>query len=443
MRRRQRGLSSGFGPPGGSYSNQQSSSGPPSYSNSIPSREKTVFDVRLLIISGIIGAVAFFICKPLYSKYLYETSRILIIGIVFGILALCVFVSVNLYCSLSGIIRRNILARNAPPLNPWMMMCCFVIVIMVLSALFQFLYSLNTNQTSAEPTSYVFLIDNSSSMDDNDKDGMRYRAIKQILGKKDSDFEYMVYGFSNDCKEICPMTKVAEGVSSISAQNQGCTNLRLAMETVISDHKNQSWSGGLRPMVVLLTDGYATDLFGFRDLKRTIHQYNRQGLAVSAIGLGDADNELLDRIAQSTGGVFIDVAKASELVTAMNYVATNRADRDLVSYRFTPQLNWLYAILRIVFLWILGSAFGLFVAILFGVSSSTELIVVSSLIKSLVGALIMEIGTVQFGFSASWMWFWLWMFIATIFAERPSGGRAYGRSNRGSSYKHGSNRIIS
>lgn len=128
----------------------------------------------------------------------------------------------------------------------------------------------------------------------------------------------------------------------------------------------------------------------------------------------------MNKIAKSTGGVFIDVSDAAALSEAMNTAAREYADRDLLSTRYISSLNVLYGFLRVLFLSLLGSGLGFLVAVAYGFPDSTSLIIVSSIVKSVLGAIIMELGTSVLGFSDKFMWLILWILLSITLATKVS-----------------------
>ena len=192
------------------------------------------------------------------------------------------------------------------------------------------------------------------------------------------------------------------------------------------------------PKVILLTDGYATDIGLFKSINSVLKTYVKNRISISTVGLGDVDTNLMNKIAKTTGGVFIDVSDASDLGDAMTSAATQYTSRDLLSTRYTTNLNFLYALLRIIFISILGIAIGFAAAIAYGSQESSTLIFVSSAIKSIVGAILMEIGTDVIGISDKLVWFVLWILISVTIATKQT---IYKRDPRTPSRNRSSRRL--
>lgn len=94
--------------------------------------------------------------------------------------------------------------------------------------------------------------------------------------------------------------------------------------------------------------------------------------------------------------------------------------------------------LRIIFISILGIAIGFAAAIAYGSQESSTLIFVSSAIKSIVGAILMEIGTDVIGISDKLVWFVLWILISVTIATKQT---IYKRDPRTPSRNRSSRRL--
>ena len=246
-----------------------------------------------------------------------------------------------------------------------------IIIIFGVGTLFQWLYSLNPNDENIAPTSYIFVIDDSSSMQDNDSSGERFRAIHVVLKDMPDDFPYMVYGFSNDAIIVKKMGPISDGIPQFEGNYSGGTEIKLTLTKIMSDMENGVWDGGETPKVILLTDGYATDIGWFTNISKILKQYAAKHVSISTVGLGQVDTNLMNKIAKSTGGVFIDVSDAAALSEAMNTAAREYADRDLLSIRYISSFNVIYGFLRVLFLSLLGSGLGFLVAVAYGFQEST------------------------------------------------------------------------
>ena len=112
-----------------------------------------------------------------------------------------------------------------------------------------------------------------------------------------------------------------------------------------------------------------------------------------------------------TGGDLAPDAKVSAASSSMT--------RDLVSSRSMRKLNLLYAVLRVLFITLLGTLIGGLIAFAYGNQDSFVFSTVASAILSLIGGLIMEIFTGVIHFNDTFVWLILWIFLAaTLLLKR-------------------------
>lgn len=373
----------------------------------------------VILVTFITGIVSWVIAYSVYCLCIDIMSRPLLIALMFLILFLSVVMAITLTNIISGTDNYDI----SPFEGLGMTLVIVVVIAIVLfgcGVLFQWIYGMEFASNVFEPTSYIFVIDDSGSMQENDPDSLRYFAVEEVLSDRPDDFPYMVYGFADDISILRDMAPKSEELGNINGKSEGGTAIRAAMLQVIEDYENQVWEGGDFPKVILLTDGYAGDIGLFQPIKSILKRYKRNGISISTVGLGNVDDNVMKQIANTTGGVFIDVADAGELSGAIISAITQVITRDLLSVRYTNNLNWLYAILRVVFLFLLGSLMGVGVMLAYGQMQGMEVVLISSFIKSLIGALIMELGINMVGFSDKIMWLLLWVLLSLTIAMKET-----------------------
>ncbi|KIR01547.1 hypothetical protein P261_00361 [Lachnospiraceae bacterium TWA4] len=91
-------------------------------------------------------------------------------------------------------------------------------------------------------------------------------------------------------------------------------------------------------------------------------------------------------------------------------------DSTLLAGRSPSSLGFLYGLMRIVFITIIGSEIGCGVALAYG--DFDELIIGGSILKSFIGALFMEIGTSLVGNFSGGMAFIMWFFLTIVVTNR-------------------------
>lgn len=380
-------------------------------------RQSKQFNAPMLVFSILIGAVSWLICAAVYHALVDNVPGPLLIGLVFGIFALILAVGVFLISSLSGTFEKNVITGGSTG-SVLLFLAIAVVLTAALAALFQWLYSLRLRGPAAQPTSYIFLMDNSGSTADSDPQQLRYDAIEEVLGEQDADFPYMVYGFADEVELMREMKPASEG-GELEASSSGGTAILGVLDAAIEDYEDGRWDGGRAPKVILLSDGFPTDFSSYGDLTPTLRKYEDSGVTVSTVGLGSsADAALMEYIADSTGGVFVDVSDASLLAQGMSSAAARSSSDDLLTTRHSG--GPLFGFLRVLFLTLLGTAIGLTAAVAYGQTDSMSLILPSSIVKSLLGALLLELGTSLLHLPDNPLWLILWLLIAALLCTKAA-----------------------
>lgn len=370
-------------------------------------------NIGVIPASIVAGIIAWFLGSILYSAMLDSIPRPVVIGIVFTVLYLFILIAVILV----SVIQRQFQGNAVTLLISFL---AGAPVVFLLAALFQFIYGLDFKPDITGPSSYVFIIDDSGSTADSDPNMLRYQAIEDVLQGADAGTPYMVYSFSDTTEIVREMGPAAAGEQPLQGQILGGTSIKGALQTAIRDYRNGVWdAGGKAPKVVLLTDGYATDIGFFSPIDKVLDEYVEDGISVSTVGLGNADEQLMKQIAEATGGVYVGVSDAKDLSNAMVSAAHSVTTRDLVSSRSMRKLNLLYAVLRVLFITLLGTLIGGLIAFAYGNQDSFVFSTIASAILSLIGGLIMEIFTGVIHFNDTFVWLILWIFLAaTLLLKR-------------------------
>ena len=380
-----------------------------------PRRDSGEINIPLILATIAAGAAAWLVGMLLYPPLSGGISRPPVIGGVFVVLYILLAVVAAVFGNAAGSWGTNILTHTKDTGSVLLLLCAGAVVTFGLGAL-------DLGGEPAAPTSYIFVIDDSGSMETSDHQQERYAAIPSVLEGQSGDFPYMVYSFADNTVLLKEMAPISDGIPNIRGNSNGQKEINGALNRVIDDYTDGVWEGGGAPKVILLTDGGATDIESLSQIKPVLDRFIKAGISVSTVGLGMVNESLLQEIAGRTGGVYIDIAGASELPNAMASAATRRVDRDLLSARAGTRMTVLYGILRVVFLTILGTAVGLFMAVAYG--RSCELIMISSAVKSFLGAFLMEVFTAA-GVPAKLMWLILWLFIALTLAEKTTQRQIY------------------
>ena len=224
---------------------------------------------------------------------------------------------------------------------------------LMLTLILEFLYEIGGEIRNYSPTSYVFVIDDSGSMSVNDPDVMRAEAIDEIM--RGETIPYSVYKFSEDAELVRAMEKYGAH-EDFGFQSDGeATDILTSLYTVAQDLKDPGFSGGSSPKVLLLSDGESYDTY----LSDVMKEFTDLNVSISTVGFGSADEGLMERIAQSTGGVFVKCNDLGKLSQDMHEAIITSSTRTLLTPRYNTRNNLLYLILRILFLTLIGGMIGL------------------------------------------------------------------------------------
>jgi Ca-activated chloride channel homolog len=378
--------------------------------------EEVRFNWLLMLLTIVFAAAAWFVSAFLRVKLGLELPRFVLIGICFAVTGLIIGAAVCITSKACGSFEANILTGRRSGGIVLVYILIGVIVLFGLGALMEYVYEMDFNK-SQEATAYVFLIDDSGSMSRNDETMARYDAVNELLDSCDDDLTYVVYSFSDEII-LSEVGKAADGQVEFSGDYGGQTNIRGVLETALNDYNNGVWDGGKNPKFVLLTDGYPNDVYYYQDLDTVLEGYSEKGLMISCVGMIEADENLLEYISDATGGVTVNVENVDGLGTAMTTAAKSGAARDLFSYRRGTDLNYVYAIIRVLAITILGTIIGVLSAICYGDSDYAKSIMIIGACKSLVAGLVLEFGINLLNIADLWCWLAAWVIMCTVFTQR-------------------------
>lgn len=393
-------------------------------------------DTATLGLSLIVGAVGCLISGILYMLVKEVLWSPLAVGISFLAFSAVFILGMLLVGMMNGNLSYHV-ARFHDGGSIAAALVLILVLSLVVGILFEFLYEINFSSQEdiyQEPTSYIFLIDDSGSMDSNDPEGLRYKAISEIISEKDGEFPYAVYSFSDGLSEERALAPVNAGNNEFNTfETYGGTMMKTALSKLYDQYKQDSQNLlGAAPKFLLLSDGYAQDIGFFSSIDSVLKSYKKSKMAISTVGFGAPDDELMQQIADETGGIYINVDDISQLEDAMEVAITTNAEdtavRTLYTYRNVPNLSWLYGILRILFLSILGILISVSSLFTTGRGEDSEMILVSSIITGIAAAVLMELGINTLRIPPILMRIIYFLLVAMTFINlRAVGGRGKGR----------------
>lgn len=347
----------------------------------------------LLIASGIAGLAAGILLAILYPELQASLPQWLMIGIMFAIIALVVVATVFITGRVTGQSDEVFLFLEGLPA----LIIALVVALAVLVAAamgLERVYDMEQKTILATPTSYIFLLDESGSMLGSDPNEERYTAVNTVMNALPADTPYAVYMFGSTAACARPMSPYSQGSFTVDpavvSQVGGTTNVKEGLTLILDDHKNGKFaSGGAHPRVILLSDGQASDMSQGDPI---LNKYRNAGISISTVGLGYFQDDLLEHIANKTHGSHVSISNAQDLAQGFTSAAAiTDSSRDLFSERDAVDSELLYAILRVLFLTVLGTIIAAMRAVAYTKEDSGWLILIVGAIAAFVGALVIEL----------------------------------------------------
>lgn len=281
------------------------------------------------------------------------------------------------------------------------------LLMLLLSALFEFLYGRIGTGGKQQVSSYLFVIDHSGSMEKTDPDGMRYQAIEKLLENKDPEFSYGIYLFSDSAELVRNMAPVSAGGAMQETVNSGGTAVIHALDTILQDLDQGKLVLDDRCRMILLSDGYATDVDDSSryDCIRRLEQFADRGISISTVGMtGNVDKQLLMLAADKTGGTYVSVTDIEQLEQGMRQAAqTEKENRNLLGYRSESSTGILFAVMRIFFIICLGMLTAVEKTVLCERFLNTNSVLASSMAGSALAGICLEAGMNTLGLHPSAM----------------------------------------
>ncbi len=363
--------------------------------------EKGRYSFKMLIGSILAGLVFAVIGEVLYQALKGILPRVAMAEIYF--VGLFLFLGLAIW-----LIGKTVYSRTykGVPMNRWAIL---LVAMLALTAVFELLYEIEIGK---KDDAYIFVIDCSGSMcgnfteantgnyieEGNDSEGLRFKAIDNMLADKPDDFQYAVYLFGSEVVCAREMGPKSDGEDYPRDSNMGGTAIKLTLETLMQDIKNKNTDlSKLNARVIFLSDGVSTDNVSagsdiYKEILPVLEEYAAEGISIGTVGFIGADENLMTLIADETGGVFVNVDNVNDLEDAMFEAGDLGDARHLLGYRNSENLNLLYAIMRILFIIGLGVVIGLEKAVICEKFLDTTAVLKSSVVGSALAGICMEIG---------------------------------------------------
>jgi Ca-activated chloride channel family protein len=338
------------------------------------------------------------------------TAASLVINLLFGVLygvwpngvlvALCflIFSSFVLAaCVLSEFIEPRIATQAENSKVKSLKIASFFIAVAgvtLVSGLFQFLYEIAVPTQSTAAEDFIFVVDDSDSMNWNDPLNERFSAMMDIVDDLD---EHNNIGLVEFCDIITNKINLMRATpenkklfkEQLSGISDGGTNIEGALYEALDVADN---SGKRYSMVILVSDG-ESDV----NVSGVAKAFTDSGVVINTVGLsvGFGERSLLQNIANSTGGKYYSVQDASELLGVMTEISNIENSNNLLDSRSgSKRSSALHMIMRVIFVAVLNAAVGFALKFVFDNINVRQVII--SAATGIVGGLILEIGLYNF-----------------------------------------------
>lgn len=185
----------------------------------------------------------------------------------------------------------------------------------------------DTAAAAEQPRDVVLVLDNSGSMKQNDPDFLTVPAVKEFVSRLDPDTRLGIIIFDQDVRLAMPLTPLSEESREQISKSLGEINYKglftdspAAIERAIYELKNNDRKDS-RKFIVFMTDGIVDTGNQAKDVEKT--RWLREDLAPDAADAGikifgiaftnDADFQLIQTLAQKTGGEYFRALKPKDL----------------------------------------------------------------------------------------------------------------------------------
>lgn len=354
-------------------------------------------NVAVLISTLITAALTGFAMMFLHQEALYETSRgrlfmPLFMGLLFAAFLLITCLIVFAVSKVTLTYRADVITGKTYKNRVWLYLILGFLVMGVTLFGAEYLYETNFRLNSKSPSTgtYVFLIDDSASMIDSDPNDQRYTVVEALLGNKQDSTRFAVYTFSSGAKQLVPMQTVADGFPAYPKPDYGLTYMKDGLETVLEDCVKERWSDQSAISMILITDGGPNDFVSFEQIQPILDQYISNDITLGIVGVKGANNDLMNDMAQYTGGTFTNIDDIAMVQSAVQLVSGSGSNRDLLSENTTGAPAWLYSLIRILAISLAGAIISLTAALCYGNNTVFNLIFWTNTIKSIVAGILME-----------------------------------------------------
>lgn len=312
------------------------------------------FNILAALGSLLAGLIYFYPGELMYRALRGVIPGPALIALYFFGLALCVFVVIFLLSKLLGN-YRHLHYTFGKTIAMVLLFTC--IGVPIVSAGTEFLYELGI-QEAQKPKNYIFLIDNSASMERNDPTNSRRGVVEDVANSLPSDVRIGVYAFGDKTVQLYNTGTVTAGSVHIPENavnaDDSSTQLYTSIAEIADSMPDEMTKSPTK--LIVLTDGDPLD----GSMKSTaVKKCNEKNISISCVGFGNYDDKTFIDLANRTDGNFMPASDVTQLKGAVSEIIDkNPINRDLISSRADDTSNsWFYGVLRILFLILIGLVF--------------------------------------------------------------------------------------
>lgn len=357
------------------------------------------FHLALFICALAGGILASLIGRAIYDgMYDPSGSNIVMVGLILAVISGLVLLA----CVLCELFRPRLTVNRELNLPRILSGLLVAVVVFAVGCLCEFIYEWGSASTRVTFDDYIFAIDDSESMLETDPMQLRYSALGELLDSLDDDQRAGLVRFNENARASVDMAELDEAQRALLSEeldnpnSAGTTNIFGALEVSLDMYRDAARSNRV-PVVVLLSDGFHSSPYGRNDFNRAVDAFLKEDVVINTVSLGqNADEVLLEQLAQATGGQYFKVEEAGDLAEGFHRASTAVTYRCLFSPRSGVQ-RWdvLYMILRVLFLALPGIVIGFFILLLLQHRLAYRQLLVSG-VAGLLAGVTMEMGTLFF-----------------------------------------------
>lgn len=352
----------------------------------------------LMVLFSLLGGIIGFALGELILAQLEGSmSSILLMAIYWGQFALVIgffiFLAELISPDLNGIGWRT---RYTGQGWMWLVPATFI-MLFAAGALLQFVYGLDLGK-HVRPKNLIMVMDVSDSMNTTDPNRQSIEAAKDLVQQMDSDMKTAIITFNESTNVLQPLVKLNNQAAKddvIKALDGfghyiGQTDIGLALDQAV-EQINLETDSKRKSVVILLSDGYSEV-----DLAETLAPYKQNDIAIHTVGVSMTNADgigLLENISSQTGGQYRGVEDAESLSGVFDQIYQEQQQRLLNGERSgNAQDSLIYAILRILFITLIGALLGLSLGIIFDNRHLALSFGIGGTIAGLLAGLILEFG---------------------------------------------------